>query len=200
MRSISCARFLQEDLEEEDVLENTRVAQLKKREDALKAAKKTTAFEAPDDSWEKKTVLGKYDEKKEEGIKLDEQGAIDAAKRAKQEEIKRRLAVAAGGGVAALAGKEESADVTADGKAQADFYTAAEMEQARAGTRFSFSFLLPFRCCLSLSPPLRTRTHPALGANAHLSPARSSTSPRSCARRRRAARRTTSTLPSSRRS
>lgn len=114
------------------MLENVRVAELRKREKAVKASKKTTAFEETDDGWEKKTVLGKYDEEKDEGVSLDEQGAIDAAKKAKQEEIKRRLAVAAAGGVAALSGKEESADVSAaGGKAQSDFFTAAEMEQAR---------------------------------------------------------------------
>lgn len=133
VRALTPRRYAtpQADLDEDDMLENVRVAELKKREKALKAAKKTTSFEEPDDSWERKTLLGKYDEKADEKVTLDESGAVDAAKKAKQEEVKRRLAVAAAGGVAAITGKEESADVGGAAKAQADFFTSAEMEQAR---------------------------------------------------------------------
>ena len=89
--------------EEEDELENVLAAENKRREKARKAASKkpgsSNPFGADDEAGEDAaTVLGKYDDAKEdEGLTLDDRGAVTAAEERRKAEIRRRLAATLGG-------------------------------------------------------------------------------------------------------
>ena len=123
--------------EEEDELENVLAAENKRREKARKAASKkpgsSNPFGADDEAGEDAaTVLGKYDDAKEdEGLTLDDRGAVTAAEERRKAEIRRRLAATLGGAPAGAA--EESAATTK--RNLADFMTADEAaaEKEKAG-------------------------------------------------------------------
>ena len=110
----------------EDELENVLMAERKSRKKARLAATKRTGADDPfgeKADEEKKTLLGKYDDKAEgDGMELDGDGRLDAAEERRKADIKARLAAEAAG----LRGKLDTAEVVKG--EQADFHTREEMQ------------------------------------------------------------------------
>ena len=112
----------------DDTLENVRLSELRGRERARAAAKRKpegagAALVAAEEEGPRR-LLAKYDDVEgPEAMALDAEGAVDAAKRAREAEVRRRLAaVSAGVGGAAAADTAATAAGT-----QADFFSADEM-------------------------------------------------------------------------
>jgi U4/U6.U5 tri-snRNP-associated protein 1 len=112
----------------DDTLENVRLSELRGRERARAAAKRKpegagAALLAAEEEGPRR-LLAKYDDVAgPEAMALDAEGAVDAAKRAREAEVRRRLAaVSAGVGGAAAADSAATAAGT-----QADFFSADEM-------------------------------------------------------------------------
>ena len=115
--------------DEGDELENVLLAEEKRRKRARAEATKRPANPFAEEDENDKTLLGKYDEKKEEDIiTLNDAGAVSAAEEARKAEIRRRLAASLGG---APAGAEEQSAAT-EKKTLAEFLTPAEVEAREA--------------------------------------------------------------------
>lgn len=110
--------------DEDDELENVLIAERKSRKKARReATKKSDDPFVEEDAAANKTVLGKYDEKKDgDAMELDDQGGMDAAEARRKEEIKARLAAELSG----LKGKLETTEVVRG--EQADYHTQEEMQ------------------------------------------------------------------------
>lgn len=108
----------------EDELENVLIAEQKARKKARReATKKSDDPFGEDDAAAKKTVLGKYDEKREdEAMELDGEGLIDAQETKRKDDIKARLAAE----LAGLKGIKETAEVVKG--EQMDYHTQEEMQ------------------------------------------------------------------------
>jgi U4/U6.U5 tri-snRNP-associated protein 1 len=115
--------------DEGDELENVLLAEEKRRKRARAEATKRPANPFAEEDENDKTLLGKYDEKKEEDtLTLNDAGAVSAAEEARKAEIRRRLAASLGG---APAGAEEQSAAT-EKKTLAEFLTPAEVEAREA--------------------------------------------------------------------
>ena len=115
--------------DEGDELENVLLAEEKRRKRARAEAAKRPADKPFDEEDETAndgpTVLGKYDEKKDDdGLTLNAAGAVSAAEELRKAEIRRRLAASLGG---APAGAREQSAAT-EKKTLAEFLTPAEVE------------------------------------------------------------------------
>ena len=96
--------------DEGDELENVLLAEEKRRKRARAEATKRPADPFAEEDENDKTLLGKYDEKKEDDIiTLNDAGVVSAAEEARKAEIRRRLAASLGG---APAGAEEPVSYT----------------------------------------------------------------------------------------
>lgn len=116
--------------EDDDELENVLTAEEKRRKKARKEATKNPG--APFGTGEEegsKTLLAKYDEKKDsDGLTLDAAGAVSAEEERRKAEIRRKLAASLGGAPANAV--EESAAV--EKRELSDFLTPAEVAEKEA--------------------------------------------------------------------
>ena len=116
--------------EEDDELENVLAAEEKRRKKARKEATKNPGAPFGTDEEEgSKTLLAKYDEKKDgDGLTLDTAGAVSAEEERRKAEIRRKLAASLGGAPANAV--EESAAV--EKRELSDFLTPAEVAEKEA--------------------------------------------------------------------
>ncbi|KAJ0980756.1 hypothetical protein J5N97_009011 [Dioscorea zingiberensis] len=111
--------------EEVDMLENVEIGEQKKRDDAYKAAKKTTGIyydKFSDNTGSQRPILPQYDDPVEdEGVTLDESGRFTGEAEKKLEELRKRIE----GGLTS----KSYEDLTLSGKFSSDYYTPEEMLQ-----------------------------------------------------------------------
>ncbi|KAH7678895.1 U4/U6.U5 tri-snRNP-associated protein 1 [Dioscorea alata] len=111
--------------EDVDMLENVEIGEQKRRDEAYKAAKKTTGIyfdKFNDDTGTQRPILPQYDDPVEdEGVTLDESGRFAGEAEKKLEELRRRIE----GGLT----RKNYEDLTTTGKSSSDFYSPEEMLQ-----------------------------------------------------------------------
>ena len=128
--------------DEGDELENVLLTEEKRRKRARAEASKRPAAGSPfgeedETATDGPTVLGKYDEKKDDdALTLNDAGAVSAAEERRKAEIRRRLAASLGG--VSETAREQSA--ATEKKTLAEFLTPAEVaarEAAEAAAKFN---------------------------------------------------------------
>ena len=128
--------------DEGDELENVLLTEEKRRKRARAEASKRPAAGSPfgeedETATDGPTVLGKYDEKKDDdALTLNDAGAVSAAEERRKAEIRRRLAASLGG--VSETAREQSA--ATEKKTLAEFFTPAEVaarEAAEAAAKFN---------------------------------------------------------------